>query len=65
MNPYDLPDSAVLTVAETSRVLRVSKASVYEGIRRGEIPSLRLGRRLLVPRAGLVRLLHGERGQEA
>ena len=35
----------------------VSKNVAYEAARRGEIPSIRLGGRILVPRAALERLL--------
>lgn len=51
----ELPD--VLTVEETCRVLRLGRNSVYEGIRRKEIPSVKIGRRVLVPKAGIARLL--------
>ena len=40
---------AVLTTSETASILRVSEKSVRQGIKDGSIPSLRLGRRLLVP----------------
>ena len=40
---------AVLTTNETASILRISEKSVREGIKAGSIPSLRLGRRLLVP----------------
>lgn len=51
----DLPD--VLTIAEAAPVLRISRNSTYEAARRGEIPTIRLGRRILVSRAALVRFL--------
>ena len=41
----------------TGRLLGLSKASTYEAARRGEIPVIRVGRRLLVPTAALRRLL--------
>jgi excisionase family DNA binding protein len=50
-----LPD--VLTVSETARFLRVGKGSIYEAIRRNEIPALKIGRRLLIPKVALTRLL--------
>ncbi len=55
----DLPD--VLTVAEAAKFLRVGRNSVYEAIRRNELPSVRIGRRLLVPKAGVTRLLSDDR----
>jgi excisionase family DNA binding protein len=46
-----------LKVAEAARFLGLSLSSVYEAIGRKEIPSLRFGRRIVVPRAALMRLL--------
>jgi excisionase family DNA binding protein len=51
----DLP--LVLDADETARALRISKWSVYESVRRGEIRALRLGRTLRIPRGELIRLL--------
>lgn len=46
-----------LTVEEAAASLGISRASAYEAVRRGEIPAIRIGRRLLVPKARLDRLL--------
>lgn len=46
-----------LTVEEAARILGIGRNSAYEAVRRGEIPAIRLGHRLLVPRAALERLL--------
>jgi len=51
--------SAVLTVPEVAKTLRIGRNSAYEAIARGEIPAIRLGRRLLVPRAALESFLSG------
>ena len=45
------------TVEEAGRLLGLSRNSTYEAARTGELPTIRLGRRLLVPRAALERLL--------
>lgn len=50
----------VLTVAEAARRLRIGRNSAYEAVQRGELPVLRIGRRLLVPRVALERLLAGD-----
>lgn len=50
-------DSPVLTVEEAAVLLRLSRGTAYEAVKRGDIPTLRIGRRLLVPRAALLRLL--------
>jgi excisionase family DNA binding protein len=42
-------DRATLTVDEVAEILGISRGSAYEGCRRGEIPSLRVGRRIVVP----------------
>lgn len=49
----------VLTIEEAATMLRISRQSAYEAARRGEIPTVRIGRRLLVPRRRLERLLEG------
>ena len=49
-----------LTVEEVAATLGISRAFAYEAVRRGEIPSIRIGRRVLVPRAALERLIDGE-----
>ena len=45
------------TVEEAGRLLGLSRNLAYEGIASGAIPSIRIGRRILVPRAALKRLL--------
>jgi excisionase family DNA binding protein len=47
------------TIEETAELLGVSRGSAYEAARRGEIPVVPIGRRLLVPRAQLEDLLAG------
>ena len=47
-----------LTVAEAAKALGLSRNSVYEGVRRGEIPALRIGRRVVIPRTALAALFH-------
>jgi excisionase family DNA binding protein len=48
---------ATLTVREAAHVLGVSPDSIYEAARRGEIPVLRIGRRVLISRVALDRIL--------
>jgi excisionase family DNA binding protein len=57
MNIDDLPE--VLTVDETARYLRISRALAFAAISRGDLPAVRVGRRLLVPRARLLAWLQG------
>ena len=53
------PSRLVLTVEEAADRLTLSRSAAYEGIRRGEIPSIRIGRRVLVPIAALERMVAG------
>lgn len=47
----------VLSVEQARRLLGLSRGLMYEAIRMGQIPSLRVGRRILIPRAALQRVL--------
>ena len=47
----------VYTVAEAGEMLGISRAFAYELVARGELPVIRLGRRLLVPKVGLLALV--------
>ena len=58
-----IKDRLIYTVDETSRLLKLSRGATYEAIRRGQIFSIRIGRRILVPRVALEKLL--QRGQGA
>jgi excisionase family DNA binding protein len=52
------------TVPEVARLLGISKDSAYEAAHRGELPVRVIGRRMLVPRAALLRLLDGSHTAE-
>ena len=49
----------VMTVREAAEVLGIGLNSAYEAIGRGEIPHIRIGRSIRVPRAALEQLLVG------
>jgi len=51
------PNPATMTVTQTATVLGISRSSAYECVRRGVIPSLRLGRRIVVPTTAIEALL--------
>jgi excisionase family DNA binding protein len=53
------PERLTLTVEEAASLLGISRAFAYESVHRGDIPSIRLGRRILIPRAALVKLADG------
>lgn len=54
------PERRVVTLNEAAAILRISRGSTYEAAKRKEIPTIRIGRRLLVPTAALERMLVGE-----
>jgi len=60
----DSNDSLVLTAGETAKILRLSKTTVYDQIRQGSIPSIRMGKRILIPRAALMRKLEEAVGKD-
>ena len=55
MNLRDLPPT--LTVEQTSELLGISRYAAYRAAATGELPVLRLGRRLLVPTPRLLAML--------
>lgn len=48
---------AVLTVPEAAQLLRIGRGAAYEAARTGELPTVRIGRTLRVPRHALAALL--------
>lgn len=52
---------AVMTVDEVAAALRIGRRQCYEAVRNGEIPALRIGRSIRIPRAWLDRTLAGKR----
>jgi excisionase family DNA binding protein len=54
------PERRVVTLGEAALILRISRGSAYEAAKRKEIPTIRIGRRLLVPLAALERMLAGD-----
>jgi excisionase family DNA binding protein len=55
----DLPD--VLLPIEAARVLRIGRSACYTACSKGELPSIRIGRRVLIPKAGIALLLEKAR----
>lgn len=45
------------TLQEAAQLLGVGRSAAYEAARQGQIPVIRVGRRLLVPKVALDRLL--------
>ena len=45
---------------DARQMLGLGRNATYDAVARGEIPVLRIGRRILVPRKALERLVNGE-----
>jgi excisionase family DNA binding protein len=50
-------ESLTLTVKEVAAALNISRGLAYKAVRDGSIPTIRIGRRILVSRRALDRLL--------
>jgi excisionase family DNA binding protein len=57
--PGPQKERLTLTVDEAAELLGVSRSTAYSLVRQGELPSLRLGRRIVVPVRRLLALLDG------
>ena len=49
----------VFTVEEARKLLGLSRALMYQAVTSGVIPSIRIGRRILIPKALLEQMLKG------
>jgi excisionase family DNA binding protein len=45
------------SVSELQKILRTSKNPTYDAVKRGELPSIRVGGRILIPTAPLRKML--------
>ena len=52
-----MEEKVVMTVEEAAEVLKISRPSAYQAVKKGEIPVVKIGRRLLVPTAALSKML--------
>lgn len=50
-------DRQTYTVTEVAKILGIGRNTAYEACNSGEIPTLRLGGRILIPRAAIDDLL--------
>lgn len=52
-----LEERQTLSVEQAARALGIGRGTAYQAVRAGDIPSIRIGRRIVVPRAALERFL--------
>jgi excisionase family DNA binding protein len=63
-----VPDPAnapTMNVEQVAKAFHISRAKAYEAVRLGDIPSIKLGRRLVVPTAAVRRMLQLDSGPDA
>jgi excisionase family DNA binding protein len=56
-------EALVYAVPEAGKLLGLGRAGSYEAAKRGELPVIRIGRRLMVPKAALHDLLEAVRNK--
>lgn len=61
----DLRSRPTVSVEEAAEVLSLGRASAYAAVRRGEIATVKIGRRLIVPTSSLLRMLDAEQPAES
>ncbi len=52
----------MLTVPEAAHLLGISRSLAYQLVARHDLPAIRLGRRLVVPRKALDKFIDGDGG---
>jgi excisionase family DNA binding protein len=57
MNTGFPTDRLTISVPEAARLLGIARMTAYAAVRDGTLPALRIGRRLVIPRVALDRLL--------
>ena len=53
------PKPDTMTVPEAGKLLGIGRSTAFKAAREGEIPTIKIGKRLLVPVAALDRKLEG------
>jgi excisionase family DNA binding protein len=55
--PGDPGERLCISVPEAGRMLGISRNYAYELVRQGQLPVVRFGKRILIPRVALVKML--------
>ena len=53
----EIEQSAVLSVSACAKILQISRGSAYKAILTGELAHIKIGRRILIPRVAISRML--------
>ncbi|CCF82368.1 helix-turn-helix domain-containing protein [Nitrolancea hollandica] len=62
---YESHRSLLLRIPEVAAELRLARSSIYELIQAGELPVVRIGRALRIPRAGLEDWVERQRHEQS
>ncbi len=49
--------TVAFNIKDTAKMLGIGRNQAYEAARRGDIPTIRIGKRILVPKVALERML--------
>ena len=52
-------EKKTLSIPEAGKALGIGRSAAYEAARTGQLPTIKIGRRILVPVVALERLLRG------
>ena len=61
----DAGSEPTMNVERVAKAFHISRAKAYEAVKSGDIPSIKLGRRLVVPTAAVRRMLQLDSGPDA
>ena len=50
-----------ISVEEFGQIIGIGRNSAYQAVERGDVRAVRLGKRILIPKTELTRILAGER----
>ena len=64
MSTIAIPQPQTVSVDQAAIALGIGRGTAYRAAHDGTLPTVRIGRRLLVPRVALERLLAGESANE-
>lgn len=53
-------DPRTITVEQAAAELGIGRNQAYEAVHAGQIPSIRIGRRILIPKEAFERLISGQ-----
>jgi len=54
-----------MQIDRVAKAVGISRAAAYEAVKTGDIPSIRIGRRIVVPTAAVRRMLQLDGGPDA